>query len=35
VSGLRSKIVLKHLAERYVPQETIYRRKVGFTVTPM
>ena len=32
VSGLRSKIVLKRLAERYIPQETIYRRKVGFTV---
>jgi asparagine synthase (glutamine-hydrolysing) len=32
VSGLRSKIVLKRLAERYIPRETIYRRKVGFTV---
>lgn len=32
VSGLSSKIVLKRLAERYIPQETIYRRKVGFTV---
>ncbi|MBC8006866.1 MAG: asparagine synthase (glutamine-hydrolyzing) [Prolixibacteraceae bacterium] len=32
VSGLRSKIVLKQLAERYIPHETIYRRKVGFTV---
>ena len=32
VSGLRSKIVLKRLAERYLPRETIYRRKVGFTV---
>ena len=32
VSGLNSKIVLKRLAERYIPQETIYRRKVGFTV---
>ena len=32
ISGLRSKIVLKRLAERYIPQETIYRRKVGFTV---
>jgi asparagine synthase (glutamine-hydrolysing) len=32
VSGLSSKIVLKHLAERYIPRETIYRRKVGFTV---
>jgi asparagine synthase (glutamine-hydrolysing) len=32
VSGLSSKIVLKRLAERYVPRETIYRRKVGFTV---
>jgi asparagine synthase (glutamine-hydrolysing) len=32
VSGLKSKIVLKRLAERYLPQEAIYRRKVGFTV---
>ena len=32
VSGLRSKIVLKRLAERYIPHETIHRRKVGFTV---
>jgi asparagine synthase (glutamine-hydrolysing) len=32
VRGLNSKIVLKKLAERYIPQETIYRRKVGFTV---
>jgi asparagine synthase (glutamine-hydrolysing) len=32
VSGLRSKIALKRLAERYIPRETIYRRKVGFTV---
>ena len=32
VSGLRSKIVLKHLAERYLPREIVYRRKVGFTV---
>jgi len=32
VSGLRSKIVLKRLAERYLPREIIYRRKVGFTV---
>ena len=32
VSGLRSKIILKRLAERYIPHETIYRRKVGFTV---
>lgn len=32
VSGLRSKIVLKRLAERYLPRETVYRRKVGFTV---
>ena len=32
VSGLKSKILLKRLAERYLPQETIYRRKVGFTV---
>jgi len=32
VSGLSSKIVLKRLAERYLPREIIYRRKVGFTV---
>jgi asparagine synthase (glutamine-hydrolysing) len=32
VHGLRSKIVLKKLAEQYLPHDTIYRRKVGFTV---
>jgi asparagine synthase (glutamine-hydrolysing) len=32
VSGLRTKIILKKLAERYMPREAIYRRKVGFTV---
>ncbi len=32
VTPLRSKIVLKRLAERYLPQDVIYRRKVGFTV---
>ncbi len=32
VKGLRSKIVLKRLAARYVPRELVYRRKVGFTV---
>ncbi len=32
VTPLRSKIVLKRLAERYLPPEVIYRRKVGFTV---
>ena len=32
IDGLRTKIVLKRLAERYVPQDIIYRRKVGFTV---
>lgn len=32
ISGLRTKIILKRLAERYVPHEAIYRRKVGFTV---
>jgi asparagine synthase (glutamine-hydrolysing) len=32
VRGLRSKIVLKKLAEQYLPRDTIYRRKVGFTV---
>jgi asparagine synthase (glutamine-hydrolysing) len=30
--GTRTKIILKKLAERYIPHETIYRRKVGFTV---
>jgi asparagine synthase (glutamine-hydrolysing) len=29
---MRTKILLKKLAERYIPRETIYRRKVGFTV---
>jgi asparagine synthase (glutamine-hydrolysing) len=32
VSGLRSKVVLKRLAERYLPHEAIHRRKVGFIV---
>jgi asparagine synthase (glutamine-hydrolysing) len=32
VNGLRTKILLKSLAERYAPRELIYRRKVGFTV---
>jgi asparagine synthase (glutamine-hydrolysing) len=30
--GGGTKIILKKLAERYIPHETIYRRKVGFTV---
>jgi asparagine synthase (glutamine-hydrolysing) len=30
--GTRTKILLKKLAEKYIPHETIYRRKVGFTV---
>jgi asparagine synthase (glutamine-hydrolysing) len=30
--GGKTKILLKKLAERYIPHETIYRRKVGFTV---
>ena len=30
--GTRTKIILKKLAERYIPHETIYRRKVGFSV---
>lgn len=30
--GTKTKIILKKLAERYIPRETIYRRKVGFTV---
>lgn len=32
VRGLGTKILLKKLAERYVPHDLIYRRKVGFTV---
>lgn len=32
VNGLRSKVLLKRLAERYLPRQVIYRRKVGFTV---
>lgn len=32
VQGLRTKILLKKLAERYAPLDLIYRRKVGFTV---
>lgn len=32
VDGLRSKVLLKRLAERYLPRRVIYRRKVGFTV---
>lgn len=32
VAGLQKKILLKKLAERYLPHDTIYRRKVGFTV---
>ncbi|MHB1952042.1 MAG: asparagine synthase-related protein, partial [Acidiferrobacteraceae bacterium] len=32
VRGLKSKVLLKRLAERYLPNEVIYRRKVGFTV---
>jgi asparagine synthase (glutamine-hydrolysing) len=32
VSGLRSKVLLKRLAARYLPREVVYRRKVGFTV---
>jgi asparagine synthase (glutamine-hydrolysing) len=31
-TGTRTKILLKKLAERYVPREAIYRKKVGFTV---
>src|SRR5258706_1126403 len=31
-SGTRTKILLKKLAERYIPSATIYRRTVGFTV---
>ncbi len=32
VQGTETKRLLKRLAERYMPQEAIYRRKVGFTV---
>ncbi len=32
VRGLSSKILLKRLAERYLPRDVVYRRKVGFTV---
>lgn len=32
VDGLKSKVLLKRLAERYLPREVIHRRKVGFTV---
>lgn len=32
VKGLRTKVLLKKVAERYAPHELIYRRKVGFTV---
>lgn len=32
VNGVKTKILLKKLAERYVPAELIYRRKVGFTM---
>jgi hypothetical protein len=32
VRGLKTKVLLKKLAERYVPMENIYRPKVGFTV---
>ena len=32
VDGRKSKVLLKKLAERYLPPEVIYRRKVGFTV---
>jgi asparagine synthase (glutamine-hydrolysing) len=28
VNGLRSKVLLKRLAERYLPRPVIYRRKV-------
>jgi asparagine synthase (glutamine-hydrolysing) len=32
VKGLRTKILLKKVAERYAPREVIYRRKVGFVM---
>jgi asparagine synthase (glutamine-hydrolysing) len=31
-TGTRTKILLKKLAEKYIPHEAIYRKKVGFTV---
>jgi asparagine synthase (glutamine-hydrolysing) len=32
VAGLKTKRLLKKLAERYAPSEVVYRRKVGFTM---
>jgi asparagine synthase (glutamine-hydrolysing) len=32
LSGLRSKVLLKHVAARYLPARIVHRRKVGFTV---
>ncbi len=32
VKGTKTKILLKKLAERYIPNEVIYRKKVGFAV---
>jgi asparagine synthase (glutamine-hydrolysing) len=32
LSGLRSKVLLRRLAERYLPARIVHRRKVGFTV---
>ncbi|MCX5659231.1 MAG: asparagine synthase (glutamine-hydrolyzing) [Planctomycetota bacterium] len=32
VNGRTTKFLLKRLAEKYIPRETIYRKKVGFTV---
>lgn len=32
VDGMATKIVLKKLAERYMPKELVYRRKVGFNL---
>ncbi|MEI6513473.1 MAG: asparagine synthase (glutamine-hydrolyzing) [bacterium] len=32
VKGTKTKRILKNLAEKYIPMECIYRRKVGFTV---
>lgn len=32
VQGLETKLLLKTLAEKYLPHEVIHRRKVGFTV---
>ncbi len=32
MKGLQTKYILKKMAERYLPRDLIYRRKIGFTV---